>query len=151
LSALNIAFIQPCRLAGESPAGDSRLRHHHPPSRRKDTMRYQSFLLASIAPLVFGGCIAAGTGQARNILVEKDGGVVSMPVTDKRYEERANREKAAALMAAKCGANYEITREEEVDVGVVEETYLNPESTTKSNKTVVRSRKCEYRLWYRCR
>lgn len=95
--------------------------------------------------------MAATHGQARNVLVEKDGGVVSMPVTDKRYQERANREKAVALMVEKCGNSYEITREEEVDVGVVEETYLNPETTTKSNKTVVKSRKCEYRLWYRCR
>jgi len=112
-------------------------------------MRFPYLLLASIAPLVLAGC-AAATGQARNVLVEKDGGVISMPVTDKRYEERANREKAVALIVAKCGRNYEITREEEVDVGVVEETYLNPETSSKSNKTVVKSRKCEYRIWYRC-
>jgi len=147
LSALNLLFQPAMPFDRERP---NRRRRHHPRSKRKVTMRFPSFLLASLAPLVLAGCVAA-TGQARNVLVERDGGVIAMPVTDKNYIERANREKSVALMVAKCGRNYEITREEEVEVGVVEETYLNPESSSKSNKTVVKSRKCEYRIWYRCR
>jgi len=90
------------------------------------------------------------SAQARYVLVEKGSGVISMPVTESSYAERANRDKALSLIAAKCGTHYEITREEEVDVGIVEETVFKNESAEKSNKSVVRGRKCEYRLWYRC-
>jgi len=112
-------------------------------------MRLPSILLAASTLLALAGC-AAATGQARYVLVEKGSGVISMPVTDKGYEERANRDKAVSLIVAKCGTRYEITREEEVDVGVVEETVFKNESAEKSNKSVVRGRKNEYRLWYHC-
>jgi hypothetical protein len=112
-------------------------------------MRLASLFPAAIASLTLAGC-AMSSGQARYVLVEKGSGVVSMPVTDKGYEERANRDKAVSLIAAKCGTRYEITREEEVEVGIVEETVFKNESAEKSNKSVIRGRKSEYRLWYRC-
>ena len=112
-------------------------------------MRQISIFLSAIALIIIAGC-ATAPGKARNVLVERDGGIVSIPVTDKSYEERANREKARALIMQKCGSKFEITREEEVDVGILEETFVKSDQPATSNKTVVRSKRCEYRIWYRC-
>ena len=113
-------------------------------------MRLPSLFLAVTASLTLAGC-AAVKGQARNVLIEKGGGVISVPVTDKINQERANREKAVALIVQKCGRNYEITREEEVEVGFEEETVVKNELPLNSNKKVVKVKKSDYRIWYRCR
>ena len=111
-------------------------------------MRFPSILLSSVVTMLCAGCVK---GQARNILVERDSGIISMPVTDNSGEERANREKAIRLIELKCnGRKYEITREEEVEVGVVEETVMNGALAGPSSKKLVKSRKAEYRLTYRC-
>ena len=110
-------------------------------------MHFTSIIYVSISTMLLAGCV---NGQARNVLVERDSGIISIPVTENSREERANREKAAALIAAKCGKKYEITREEEVDIGFVEETFTKNAFSSSSNKTVIKRKKAEYRLWYHC-
>lgn len=112
-----------------------------------------TFLIAAVTAttLTLSGCVGISPrGHARNILVEKGSGIVAMPVTENGSEERANREKAVQLIEAKCGKAYEITREEEVDVGVIEDLVMNNAASGPSTKKLVKSRKAEYRLWYRC-
>lgn len=95
-------------------------------------------------------CAACAIGQARNVLVEKDGGVVAMPYTNNSYEEKTNRSRALSLIAAKCGKKYEITREEEVAVGDVEDSVVKNEWSKNTDRTVVKSKKYEYRISYKC-
>ncbi len=112
-------------------------------------MRIPYLLSLSLSMLSIAGCVGI-TGHARNILVERDSGIIAMPVTENGSQERANRDKARMLMEAKCGKNFEITREEEVDVGLVEEIVANNAISGPSTKKLVKSKKAEYRLWYRC-
>jgi hypothetical protein len=112
-------------------------------------MRIPYLLLPLCTLFLIAGCVGI-TGHARNILVERDSGIISMPVTENSSQERANRDKARMLMENKCGKNFEITREEEVEVGLVEEMVANNVISGPSTKKLVKSKKAEYRLWYRC-
>lgn len=104
--------------------------------------------LLVIFPLLLklSGCAIDGT--ARIVIAEKQGGIISIPVVDDNYKNQNNKRKAFSLMTEKCGGKYEIYKEEEVPIGNIEETIIYQEN---SRKTVLQTKRYDYRISYRCK
>nr|VFJ91784.1 MAG: hypothetical protein BECKLFY1418A_GA0070994_101818 [Candidatus Kentron sp. LFY] len=97
------------------------------------------------------GCASAPyvpSGQARYVLVEKSGGVVALP---RRESDRSH---ALYMIRSKCGTQYEIVREEEVEVGEIERVSnqaSNGGNSSVGSSVIVREKKVEYRISYKCK